>query len=129
MKKTIILLVSVFTAVLASCTGNRITNAENVEYLRIDFQHGYNKSITILYVDNQNVFEDTLTTRDVLSLARQEQIIITKGVHKIRCVIENSSADTTFNVPDSLVIGIYKDYQTSKVGFRIYHENNFPMYD
>lgn len=100
-----------------------------MKYLRFDFQYGYNNSLTKLCIDNKKVFEESLTTNDVLSLAEQELVTVSKGIHTIKCSIDSAEADTVINIPDSLVVGIYKNHQTGKVGFYIYQAGDFPLYD
>lgn len=126
MKKYFLLCIALL---FVMCSENKIDNPENVKYLRFDFQYGYNNSLTKLCIDNKKVFEESLTTNDVLSLAEQELVTVSKGAHTIKCSIDSAEADTTINIPDSLVVGIHKNHQTGKVGFSVYQVGSFPFYD
>jgi hypothetical protein len=107
-----------------------VINTERASLCRIDFQSGFHSSFTILRIDNNIYLEDTLLTNDVLSLAKQVSVSISKGMHTIKCTIDGSfTADTVINIPDSLVIGIRVDPQHKKPEFNLYKTGNFPYYD
>jgi hypothetical protein len=107
-----------------------VENNERVLFCRIDFQSGFNSSFTVLNIDNIVYFQDTLVTNDVLSLAKQVPVSITKGMHTIKCTVDGSlTADTVINIPDSLVIGIRVNQELKIPEFDIYKAGNFPYYD
>jgi hypothetical protein len=107
-----------------------IENTGRASCCRIDFQSGFHSSFTILHIDNNIYFEDTLLSNYALSLAKQVPVSISKGMHTIKCTIDGSfTADTVINVPDSLVIGIRVDPQLKKPEFNLYKAGNFPYYD
>lgn len=107
-----------------------VENTERVSFCRIDFQSGFHSTFTSLYIDNKFYFEDTLSTIDVLSLAKQIPVSIPKGTHALKCIIDHTMvSDTVINVPDSLVIGIRIDPQLKIPEFHLYKVGNFPLYD
>jgi hypothetical protein len=122
--------ISAFILVLSSCIEFPVDITENATYFRIDFQSGFDSSLTNLHIDNQPYFEGTLSTNDVLSVATQVPISISKGMHSIKCTIDKTTtADIVINVPDSLVIGIRIDPQLKIPEFDLYEAGNFPFYD
>jgi hypothetical protein len=79
--------------------------------------------------DATSVFEGTLTTIDVRSLAETAGTSVSEGVHTMYCSVDGAGYDTTIAAADSMVIGVYRSYDDGTVHFTVYLPGHFPAFD
>jgi hypothetical protein len=126
MKQTIILCTLAF--IFFQCKHEVTTSPKPVpaSVFRIDLQSGFSNTPVVVYVDQSQVFADTVSTNIAVSVAAIIPVQINQGIHTLGIVIPNSvSKDTSFLVPDSLYVGVGYSALKGTIDF-IFWQRPFP---
>lgn len=92
--------------------------ASMAKVFQIHLQSEYADTPVIVYVDSSQIFYDTVSTGQILGVAKVITEQIANGTHSLRITIPNSaSKDTTFTVIDTLFIGVGYDKQLSRIQY------------
>jgi hypothetical protein len=106
-----------------------VQSEDLAKMFEIHLQHGFENSPMKIWLDGEGIYNKTINTNYVLSLAEIKRINIKKGLHNLKCSVEQQEINTNFFIQDTLVIGIYKDFSTGKFNFIFYKPPNLPLYD
>jgi hypothetical protein len=93
---------------------------------QIHLQSGFSNTPVNVYIDQSQVFADTISTGYILAVAVIIPVQINQGVHTFGVTIPNSvSKDTSFTISDSLYIGVNYNSAKSMIS---YHFQRNPFY-
>lgn len=137
MIKTLKLFTLLLLALYFYLSCERPTNTEDeitkdrklAEKFEIHLQHHFNDTHIYFEIDEKRVFDGTVTTNYITSLAAIIAPEILAGSHHLRVLIDVTEADTTFTVQDTLIIGVTYDSSAAKIKYKFYKPPNLPQYD
>lgn len=128
LKNVILTLLFIF---IINCEKNICSSEEReiADKFEIHLQHHFNDTYVYLKIDDKNIFSGKLNTDYIINLAAVITPQIENGYHTIQAYIESNTADTSFTLRDSLIIGITYNESPNNIAFCFYEPPNFPRYD
>ena len=107
-----------------SCDNNVDTNKpEPADHFQVDLQTWFSNVKVKVSVDNNIVFDDTVTTGSILAYAAIIPVELNKGLHSLMVTVDNSLIkDTTFTINDTLYVGVNYSVASSKITFTFQHQ-------
>ena len=130
MLKTKLLLFTLIIVAMNGCTYKETIDMPKLRagLFQIHYQMQFDGERVQTYIDGTKTFDSTVTTNNLLSLAK----IITREIyvddHIIKTRIDNIECDTVFNIPDTLIIGVTYDKTNKEIRYRFYYPPERPMY-
>jgi len=113
-----------------SCdSGCSVDENDFADKFELHLQHNFENTYVHILIDDETVFGGEVNTDARVSLAAVISLNMVKGAHKIKVYSDGSETDTSFTVPDTMVIGIVRDFYTGKISFTFYYPPNLPVYD
>ena len=79
------------------------------ESLTVDFTTRFNDDLVRVELDGVLIYEERLTTTDVLSLAERVAFSIPEGEHRIRVEVAGRASAATFEAGETVFVGIRYD--------------------
>ena len=103
-------LIAAALSLLAGCDSADPTAPLGPESLTVDFTTHFDDDLVRVNLDGVLIYEERLTTADVLSLAERAAFSIPEGEHRIRIEVEGrASAAATFEAGQTVFIGVRYD--------------------
>jgi len=126
---TITLVFAIFILLEPACERPTETPPANIANLfEIHLQSAFYHTPARVFIDNSQVFADTVSTSPLLGIAARIPAQVGKGTHIITVNVFNSIAkDTTFTIVDTLFICV--NYNTSTSQLTYYFTRRRPLYD
>jgi hypothetical protein len=101
-----------------ACATSTEPNSGFADVCEIHLQAWFSHTPVKVAVDYSEVFDDTITTGDILAFAAIVPVQVSRGVHALRVTADGSFAkDTTFTIIDSLYVGVNYNVTTSRINY------------
>jgi hypothetical protein len=85
---------------------------------QIHLQGWFSKTPVNVYIDQSQVFADTISTGYIIAVAAIIPVQINQGVHTLGVTIPNSvSKDTSFTISDSLYTGVNYNLEKAMISY------------
>ena len=119
----------IIITLVAGCSDDvNSTNTEPTEQLRIDLQSGYSDTQVKIFLDNYTVFDDKVSTNDVVSVAAIIPLEVNAGTHYLKVTVNNLlTKETLFTIGDKLYIGV--NYSPSNLNVMFNFSDSAFLYD
>lgn len=119
----------IIITLVAGCSDDvNSTNTEPTEQLRIDLQSGYSDTQVKIFLDNYTVFDDKVSTNDVVSVAAIIPLEVNAGTHYLKVTVNNLlTKETLFTIGDALYIGV--NYSSSNLNIMFNFSDSAFLYD
>ncbi len=120
-----------FVAALAlnffpSCENSTKSTSTLADLCEIHLQAWFSSTPVEVSVDYAQVFDDTVTTGDILAFAAIIPVRVSSGAHVLNVTVADSiSKDTTFVIADSLYIGVNYNATTLRIEY-VFQRQPFP---
>ncbi len=120
MKKFRPIVILIFVSTIFICCEETTSPAiEHAEVFQVHLQGGFEQTHVQLELDEFRVFNDTITTGSILSVAAIVRLDVFQGNHKLRVIINYSiDEEKTFFVGDSLYVAVSYDSYKKDISFR-----------
>lgn len=97
-------------ALVAGCDTTAITTPSGPESLTVDFTARFDRDLVRIELDGEPIYEERVTTEDVLSLAARASFEIPEGWHQFRVQVGGrASAATEFYAGEVVFVSVFFD--------------------
>ena len=125
----IVLFILAQVSVSCNDSGCSLDESDFADKFELHLQHGFDQTYVHIKIDDKTIFFGEATTDNTISLAAIISVNILKGSHTIKIYSDTMEADTSFILPDTMIIGIIRDFSTKEISFGFYYPPNFPIYE
>lgn len=128
MKKTISIMTFLVSCLLLSqfgcdgLTGNtemkETAQGNPAKVFEVHLQWVFSQTPVKVFIDNSQLFSDTVSSSSVVGVAKIIPVSITNGLHSLRVALSNSlTKDTLFTIQDTMYIGVKYNKQNSQIEY------------